>query len=329
MDNNENIYLEATEKLKKLIKQVGSSGIAAWEAGQILSTILKNESYRLRYKTFENYTKTEFGVNEKTAKIYISIFDKFDKKEIGNLMLVTHLKTLAKIENDKTRKLVLKSFRNIEENIEANEKTPFNLSDIIATVSLVETTSNNDISEEEINEVVNIVIEKSKEQKKKKKTKKKHFKIDKPEFGAEFKSDYFPEISALIKNEPIDEMGLVALFCIMFYTIRGMTFKLKDETISFLAINYVRAPFPDANIRCRKVNQKKTNIDLDIEFEYESYNYIKHGHLKSDKKCDMIICWIDNARNDERLRKNINVKKIPPILSIKDFFENGQIDLIT
>ncbi len=56
MDNNENIYLEATEKLKKLIKQVGSSGIAAWEAGQILSTILKNESYRLRYKTFENYT---------------------------------------------------------------------------------------------------------------------------------------------------------------------------------------------------------------------------------------------------------------------------------
>ena len=328
MDNNENIYLEATEKLKKLIKQVGSSGIAAWEAGQILSTILEKESYRLRYKTFENYTKTEFGVNKKTAKIYISIFDKFDKKEIGNLMLVTHLKTLAKIENDKTRKLVLKSFRNIEENINSDEKTPFNLSDIIATVSLVETSGTNEISEEEINEVVNIVIEKSKEEKRKKKTKKTRKKIDKPEFGDEFKSKYFPEISALIKNEPIDEMGLVALFCIMFYTIRGITFELKSETLSFLAINYVRSPFPDASIRCRKKNPKMTNIDLDIEFEYESYNYIKHGHLKSSKKCDMIICWIDNARTDDKLKNNRNVKKLPPILSIKDFFETGTIDLI-
>jgi hypothetical protein len=29
-----------------------------------------------------------------------------------------------------------------------------------------------------------------------------------------------------------------------------------------------------------------------IEFEFESRNFLKHGH--NPKGCDVIVCWIDN-----------------------------------
>ena len=66
----------------------------------------------------------------------------------------------------------------------------------------------------------------------------------------------------------------------------------------------------------RKVLIIKT-LRIAVEFEFESYNYIRHGHLKENDKCHMIICWEDNSRSDEKLKERDSVKKLPPILSLK------------
>lgn len=323
-----------TEQLRQLISQVDNSGVSAWNAGDLLKVVKDKRGYITDFKNFENYTKQEISINPQTANNYIVIREKFTKEEIGNLMLVTHLRVIAEIENPQMRKLVLKTFKEREKKEQTNPQTEntykTKLSDIIGTVTMVLDNGNTELQEHEIEKIIEINIEKGKEEARKRKRAKRQKKAtdEKPLFGSQFKSDFFKDVSALIENEPIDEMGVVALFCIMFQSLRGTQFEWKKEILTFVAIKYVRVQFPDACIRCKTFGVKKKNCELDIEFEFESYNYVRHRHMNSTKNCDLIICWTDNAKTDDKLKDNPTVKKMPPVLSLKNCFETGEIELI-
>lgn len=341
--------LQDTQQLRQLIVQVNNSGVSAWEAGDLLKVIKDKKGYVSKFGNFETYTRTEIGINSKTANNYITIREKFTKEEIGNLMLVTHLRVIAEIENDKMRKIVLQEFKKREDDSKSNSQNQkvshttdkgidisteqhykTKLSDIIGTVTMVLESGDIELQEQEVAKIIEINIEKGKEEAKKRRKAKRQQKgtDEKPLFGNQFKSDFFKDVCALLENEPINEMGVVALFCIMFQSLRGTQFEWKNETITFVAIQYVRAEFPDARIRCKTTGRTKKNFELDVEFEFESYNYIRHKHIQSTKNCDLIICWNDNAKTDSKLNDNQTVKKMPPILSLKNCFETGEIELI-
>lgn len=326
--------IQDTEQLRKLISQVNNSGVSAWEAGDLLKSVKDKKGYVSKFSNFETYTKKAIGINPQTANNYIAIREKFTKKDLGNVMLVTHLRVIAEIENDKTRKLVLKAFKEREEkekdNTKPGESYTAKLPDIIGTVAMVLDSGDVELKEKEIQKLIEINIEKGKEEAGRRgRARKQPREISsKPFFGSQFKSDFFKDVSALIENEPIDEMGVVALFCIMFQSLRGTQFVWKNETITFVSIKYARVQFPDACIRCKTVGKSKKNCELDVEFEFESYNYIRHKHMKSTKNCDLIICWNDNAKTAEKLKGSPTVKKMPPVLSLKQCFETGEIELM-
>lgn len=350
---SEQELLQDTEQLRQLISQVDNSGIFAWNVGDLLKVVKDKKGYVSKFGNFENYTKTEIGINPQTANNYITIREKFTKEDIGNLMLVTHLRVIAEIGNDRIRKIVLKQFKEREEKSKKNPKdkqvsitknketekneTPTEehykatLSDIIGTVTMVLESGKIELQEQEIEKIIVINIEKGKEEAKKRRKDKKQQRgtYGKPLFGNQFRSVFFKDVSTLLENEPINEMGVVALFCIMFQSLCGTEFEWENQTITFVTIQYVRAEFPDARIRCKTTGKNKKNFELDVEFEFESYNYIRHKHLQSTKNCDLIICWSDNAKTDEKLKDNATVRKMPPILSLKNCFETGEIELIT
>jgi hypothetical protein len=334
MTTKEQELKQDTEQLRQLISQVDNSGVSAWNAGDLLKVVKDKRGYITDFRTFENYTKKAIGINPHTANNYIIIREKFTKEEIGNLMLVTHLRVIAEIENSKMRKLVLKTYKEIEEREKNDTQTGDTykpkLSDIVGTVTMVLDSGNTELQKDEIEKILEINIEKGKEETKKRKRTKREQKgtSEKPLFGDQFKTEFFKEVSELIENEPIDEMGVVALFCIMFQSLRNIQFEWKNEILRFIAIKYVRVPFPDACIRCKTFGIKEKNCELDIEFEFKSYNYVRHNHMKSPKNCDLIICWTDDAKSDDKLKDNPTVKKMPPVLSLKNCFETGKIELM-
>jgi len=320
-----------TKIIRELIAQVDSSGISAWNAGDVLKSVKDKKNYVPKFKTFEKYTKKEVGINPQTANNYISIRESFDFNEVKDLMLVTHLKAIAQIKNDKIRKIVLQKFKDIENESKKGTTAPYKISlqDVIGAVTMV-LESNTTLSDTDIEQVVRINIEKGQEEKSRRLKTRSDQKgsDDKPKFGNLFFSEYFKDITALMENEPINEMGVVALFCLMFQSLRGTQFSWKNEVITFVAIKYVRVEFPDACIRCKSIGKEKKNFELDIEFEFESYNYIRHKHSQSSKKCDLIICWEENAKTDTRLKENNAVKSMPPVLSLKKCFQTGEIELL-
>ncbi len=324
-------FVKDTEELHRIIKQAKNSGEFAWKAGEILKKIRDNKSYQSNYENFEQYTQEEFGVNHQTANNYIVIYQSFKHEEIGN-MLVTYLRVIADIDNNNVRKMVLDSFRQIKdkEEKEKQEKknnpdiNPYhaNVKDVIATISLIGSKNETETSKDEISETINSVIEKGKEREENKKK-------NRVGFGKPFQPKYYPEIKELIENEPISEAGLIALFCLLFRKIKGIFFNYNGDKIKFEKIKYIQTSFPDACIRYSTIskNGKEIHNELKVEFEFVSFNYIRHRHHNIQTTCDMIICWEENARTDSKLFKNEAVKELPPILPLKNLFETGKIEL--
>ncbi len=261
-------------------------------------------------------------------------------------MLVTHLKIIAELEDEVVRKEVLQAFRRFEKQdesfpnnrsttktpksstttVQGKEKLPFSIKDIIAVVNILLGRGLQDITDTKrlADQVVTTVISKTKEEKKESKQARKA--DNKDRFGSPLFCQLFPDIQNLFQNQPINEMGVVALFCTAFHLMKKVQFQWEMRRLTFSAIKFVRTGFPDACIRC--VVDDKYNIELDVEFEFKSYNYIKHEHFYSPKNCDLIICWEENAKTDKKLQDYENVKKLPPVLSLKEFLQSGQIGLI-
>ncbi len=323
-------FIKETEELKQLTKQVGYSGVLAWNAGYLLKSVKEKKEYIPKYNNFDNYTKKVLKLSAQTVNNYITISEKFSKQELGKLMLVTHLQVIANVENDMMRRFVLKCFKEIESE-QRNESYKTKLRDIIASIAMIEAEEFKDFSEfnqNKIKEIIDINVKIGKEEKIRKKranTISKGTK-NKDVFGDRFKPRFFKSISSIFENEPIDEMGFVALFCMVFKNLKGIEFEWKNELITFDAIKYVRSKFPDASIRCKTVGDKKKNFELNIEFEFMSNNFIRDGHDK--EKCDLIICWNDNSKTDSKIGGKELINKMPPVLVIKNCFETGKIQIL-
>jgi hypothetical protein len=78
---------------------------------------------------------------------------------------------------------------------------------------------------------------------------------------------------------PTNEMGVVALFAIL------------AEKLGF-SIELVRVRFPDCLAK-RNIGGKWEHCE--IEFEFRSSDFEKHGH--NPNNCDLIVCWINDWEN--------------------------------
>jgi hypothetical protein len=84
-------------------------------------------------------------------------------------------------------------------------------------------------------------------------------------------------IAGALAHEPINEMGVVFLFGAV------------AERLGFM-VTLVQAEFPDCEA-LREVCVRRWQR-IRIEFEYESRNFLRHGH--DVDRCDMIVCWVHN-----------------------------------
>jgi hypothetical protein len=86
-----------------------------------------------------------------------------------------------------------------------------------------------------------------------------------------------PLLSAAMVNAPTNEAGVMFLFASMARDLGYAALKVQTE-------------FPDC-IALRKVDHERCQM-VRIECEYESRNFLVHGHNSND--CDMIVCWRHN-----------------------------------
>lgn len=79
-----------------------------------------------------------------------------------------------------------------------------------------------------------------------------------------------------LQRAPINEQGVVFLFALI------------SKQLGF-DVEAIQIAFPDC-IAKRLTDQKKKHWkQVRIEFEYESSNFLKHGH--QHEHCDLIVCW--------------------------------------
>jgi len=80
-----------------------------------------------------------------------------------------------------------------------------------------------------------------------------------------------------LRNAPVNENGVILLFGMLAAKLG-------------LLIEAVQPGFPDCEAKYRADDGKWRR--LRIEFEYESRNFLVHGHNADD--CDVIVCWRHN-----------------------------------
>lgn len=76
---------------------------------------------------------------------------------------------------------------------------------------------------------------------------------------------------------PSNELGVVYLFGMVAWQLGFVVERIQE-------------PFPDCEAM-RKIDDQRWQR-VRIEFEYESRNFLRHGHLPSG--CDVIVCWVHN-----------------------------------
>ena len=101
--------------------------------------------------------------------------------------------------------------------------------------------------------------------------------------------------SSALMLEPRNEQGVVALFA-----------SVCEEEFA-LRIDDIRTGYPDCDARGPRGK-------IRIEFEFESSRYNHHNDPKCDwKKCDWLVCWIDNAKRTEKWREHLKVVELAPL----------------
>lgn len=300
---------EKTKKLKTLIKRAKNSALDAWNAGEILNTVFQDYFDKDEYK-FDNYTNKEFGITLVTAIKYIDLYHKIDKKMITENMLVTHLYPLLNVDNVSLRVQLLEIICSMKD--KQKKITGKDVDEIINLIDISGNIKTKDDIEKEFVKIIDENIHRRAVSR---------YSYDRK--GKPIKSNYFSEAINLFPNSPIDEQGLVGLFCSMFSLLKEKEFRMGKYLVKFERVEYVRTEFPDGQITAVNVKNPDEIITINVEFEYESRNYIRHGHHKvKNKKCDLIICWHNDLDEDK------NYEGMPMILSIKKVLNEGKIELI-
>ncbi|HAO13875.1 MAG TPA: hypothetical protein DCQ51_22625 [Planktothrix sp. UBA8407] len=306
-----------------------SSALKAWNQGKILKSIKDNPEYieRFGYIDFENFVEQYLEITARTANKYLLIYEIWQSEKVPEIlkknknMLLEHLYTLIKPENEAIRDRILEAMANMEEYFEKNLenrklKTIYREDDIISLVKAISESKKNwsakDIQKVFLTDFINPRIKTSNQATQRDPRPKKNI-----------NTLHFNELAELYANEPVDEQSFVALFCTMFHLIKekNIIFSWDTHQISFSKILDIKESFPDAEIEfyTYKNSLPAGTIQLNVEFEYESHNYIKHQHHTEDRnKCHLIICWLNNWSSPLYYAH---------ILSIKELLETGEINL--
>lgn len=324
MENIEVLNKKTTE-LNRLINS-NDSGKNAWRAGATLNQIKETKEFSFfNCNSFGEYTQQKLSISETRANGYITIYKSFSDESFNDNILVTHLLTLAKADQN-IREVILEGIKkiNIEKTVKDNiigkviANKPFHTNDIISTtIELLKSAKSNKL---EINTDLAVnALELAKEQNFDRGT---SYKVSN-KHGKPFSSIYFENVCKVFPYKPTCEMDVVGLFCTIFIYLKEIPFRYSGQTllVSFDHIVYLRAAFPDAQV---KLNGKKKDdlMTIDIEFEFKSSSYF--SHLNSEKTCHMIVCWENNIY---KLEYDKFKYKIPPILSLKNVLETGKIAL--
>jgi hypothetical protein len=376
------------EELTKLIKQDKEKGKTAWKIGKMLSELKKQKLAKVKNPdspdsikfcepnfddNFESFVSETLGLSKAQTEIRIEIHEWIkDSQLITKKMAISHLEQVIRLKNEKAIEDLLKNLAKIEkENKNENNSVPYTQKIIAFVVSQhqklsqhqkhLQKQSNNkhllllsdDSSENNKNqesteigfnftEALNTKISDDESQSEQKKNQRSDI------WGPEIETSHFPEIKSIYSREPIDEQGLVGLFCTIFPIIKtnNLTIKCLDyldflgihkkeqSQLQFLKIKGIRTRFPDAIIEfniCDPRLKTTGTTELFVEFEFESFNYIRHKHHDSKERCHLIVCWKHEELSQWKNWKNLSCNKTQPlpfILSVKNLLETGEINLI-
>lgn len=362
------------DELTNLIKQDQEKGKTAWKIGQGLSKLkikkFSESEQTTSDKTFESVISEKWGISKAQADRRIGIYRAIKKPElITKKMGISHLEQVIRLGDENAIETVLKYLAELEKE-NSNNTLPYN-EKIIASVvrhykqylrkeeelnnesddyysfSLFDNGEHTksqefrttktfpfaDYFEEEISD-----YESQGERKKNERA---------DIWGQDIKTSYFPEIENSYSKQPIDEQGLVGLFCTIFPIIKnnGLDIKCLDYLkflkipkkyqykVKLFKIKGIRTRFPDAIIEldvCDRLS-KIGEIEICVEFEFVSFNYIRHKHYESKEKCHLIVCWKHEELSQWENWKDLYYKKdkpLPFILSVEKLLETGEINLI-
>jgi hypothetical protein len=361
------------EKLTKLIKQDKEKGKTAWTIGKMLSELktqrkVTNPACPANFEDdFELFVAETFGLSKAQTEIRMEIHERIkDDNLITKKMAISHLEQVIRLKDETAIEKLLKYLAEIE-NENKNEKNmvPYTQRIIASVVSQhqkhLQKQSNNknllalsdDSSESNKNqestetgfnlrESLNNEISDYESQSEQKKNQRSDI------WGQDIKTSYFPEIENIYSRKPIDEQGLVGLFCTIFPIIQNkdLTIKCLDYLnflelpkkyqyqLKFKKIKGIRTRFPDAIIEldiCDFPLKIIRTTELFVEFEFEIFNYIRHKHYDSQEKCHLIVCWKHEELSQWENWKNLyyrKAKSLPFILSVENLLKTGEINLI-
>lgn len=288
--------------IKELVESFSNSGKAAWEIGRYLKEIKENPIFIPSGIDFSTFVKAEFGLSLKKAESFIKIFETFKKDEIPDSLLAGQLYFISSIDDPIRRNLMIQAIKKFEsENIEllfpdnsTHNRQKFRTSTLKACENYLKKNGIN-IPVETVKNIIIGIREEEDEIKKENR----FLKVRKQLLGLPLHSFVFPNLNSIIQREPVDEMGVVSLFCVMFDKLKNIKINLPqfDYSITFESIKYIREKFPDACIECSTSKNKR--VELNIEFEFESSSYVRHKHHadKENNNCDLIVCWENNWKN--------------------------------
>ncbi len=313
------------------------------------------------YNFFGEYVTKALNISESKANSYIKLWDKFgkNKQDLNPQILVSHLKLIMDL-SEKNRDVILKAINNYQTERQVLKTEIFtegnnvkkDVSKLRADVESGEIQAISTIAEnvgiendEDANNLLKELVEQKQEDKNEKRNSQKilssvtestYQNVDYNEddnepiyYGNDLQSDYF-DVTEIFRHEPVDEQGLVGLFCCLFHLIKQRPFIFHEKEISFKSIKVIRQAYPDGVLQILNIGKDKKYTDMNVEFEFKSHNFIKHNHLsKSKLKCHLIICWENNIKG-KTLKKyldKLQKKGFPKILSIKDVLKTGKIEL--
>jgi hypothetical protein len=314
---------DSTKQLKKLFATADNTGQVAWDIGDRLQSFKENRYYLSWYDTWEEYCRVEFNKSAQTIQTYLHIRERFpDREQITKHILVTHLTVIANFVNQSVGNRVLEALTALYQELQTQGNDPKRVT-TAEVISIVLSWVASLEEEADVEQIKRILRQVNAQKRRSTKTRPDEF------FGSVLKSKAFPSLSDCFENEPVDEMGTVALFCLLFPRLQGMPFTWNGETVALESIQYVRSTFPDASLRVRRLAPGREVCQFrSIEFEYQAFNYVLHKHHTDAhaNKCRLIVCWENNL--DESLKLPSKLKsQIPPVLELKEVLRTGKIIL--
>ena len=374
---SEDRLLILIQELTKLIKEDKEKGKTAWIIGKMLSELKAERLAKVKTtnfpanseEDFEYFVSENFGLSKRQTEIRMAIFNWItDSDLITKKMAISHLEQVIRLDNKNAKEELLKILREKEkENKNGKYSVPYTAKIIASLVSEYEKNLQKQSNNKKSNHNLSLFSDDSNESNKNQEATEINFnfkealntKISDYEsrteqikkqrsdiWGPDLKTSYFREIESIYARQPIDEQGLVGLFCTIFPLIKSnnLTIKCLDylkfldisvtTELYFQKIKGIRTRFPDAIIEFtifdRKSSKTKTT-ELFIEFEFESFNYVRHKHYDSKEKCHLIVCWkheeLSQWENWKKFSHN-KTQPLPFILSVKNLLESGEINLI-